>query len=134
MISSVYLKSQSINKESFPVANKGSFPFSSSEIFNAVILAPFLEELIFTYGINNILGPKYGPAITPVLFGAAHFHKGETLSEGTIIAATAGLGSFLRTRNFHATPKHTLAPIFAHSIYNGALVGIAGLTYYLSKK
>jgi hypothetical protein len=108
----LYLASKLISLDAVPTQFKsGECP----SVFGAVIAGPLIEEMIFTYGISNILGSKYGPIVTPLIFGACHYN--ENPKRWALDAALCAAPSFFRTRHFHSK-KLTLAPIFSHAMTN----------------
>lgn len=75
---------------------------------HGVIVAPLIEEMIFTYGILNILGheqllgPTYGSIATSALFGATHYHENPKrwATQATLIAA-----KYFFTHRYYSSKK-----------------------------
>jgi hypothetical protein len=90
--------------------------------FYAILIAPALEELIFTYGISNILGPRYGPIITPILFASLHDHT--DMKTRILLFVGAVLNSYLRISNYHSQSQAALAPLLSHMLQNALSIYI----------
>lgn len=95
----------------------------------AIIIAPIIEELLYTGILNHALGEKYGPILTPLIFGAMHLIQPICTKEfkrqncvnwlTTVFQAT--ILSYVNTRNTYTT--QSLAPSIIHHILNNG-VGI----------
>lgn len=92
-----------------------------------VIIAPFVEELVFRAGIKYALvdkggwKPIYYIIISSVLFGALHWQPGRF---GLFTVGVTGLMGILYSRNY-VKNDNILIPIMSHMFYNGFTVLVA---------
>jgi membrane protease YdiL (CAAX protease family) len=87
---------------------------SKPSFLGIVLLAPIIEEIIFTYSLPRLL--PYGNLITPIIFGYIHFHTHPR--KWLLIGCSASIGNFLRITFVRANPEHWGATIISHMIRN----------------
>ena len=91
-----------------------------------IIGGPLLEELVFSYMPNILLGKK-AQLVAPILFGVVHPQydlKGQFM---------AGLVNFMHHRSLVAHPECPYAPIISHMMHNCVALAFAALLDKLNK-
>lgn len=82
--------------------------------FDIVIVAPVLEETVFTYFLPRLL--PCGIIATPIIFGLAHYHAHP--KRWILTGCKAGIENFLHVTFIRANPTYLGACIMAHMLSN----------------